>query len=271
MTADRTAAAGNEKGDQVTERGYQYDFSAQHADAMYDETGRAAKAAKVLAIIADHCGDLGGLRLLDIGCSTGIMTRSYAKVFGYVTAIDIDEPAVRFAQRANDLPNVEFRVADSMATGLPADSFDVVTCTHIYEHVPDAQRLVDEIYRVLKPGGVCMFAAGNRFALIEPHYRLPLLAAVPKWLGHRYIRLAGKAPEYYETHRSVRGLRALVRRFEVLDYTERVLREPERFGASDLLRSGTPKQRLALAVVRYAYWLVPTYLWLLRKPTTERP
>lgn len=256
-------------------QGYQLDFSASYADEMYDRTARAAKAEKSLSILADHLADTSGLRLLDIGCSTGFMTSLYAERFRSTLGIDIDEPAVQFAREHaavsatdGEPPRLDFRVADSMATGLPGDSFDVVTCTHIYEHVPDSQRLVDEIYRVLKPGGACLLAAGNRYMAVEAHYKLPLLAAVPKWVGHRYLRLAGKGDHYYETHLSLRGLRRLVRRFEVIDYTRRVIEEPERFAATDMLVPGSMKHRVALALVRRAYWLVPTYLWVLKKPGT---
>ncbi len=56
----------------------------------------------------------------------------------------------------------------------PAAEFDVVTCTHIYEHVPDAQRMMDEIYRVLGTGRrLCYFAAENRIRLWDGHYDLP--------------------------------------------------------------------------------------------------
>jgi len=249
---------------------YQLGFSASHPEQMYDEQARRAKANKSLTILTDYLHDLSALSLLDIGCSTGFMTRIYAERFRSVVALDIDEPAVNFAARENQAPNIEFRVGDSMATGLPSDSFDVVTCTHIYEHVPDAQRLVDEIYRVLKPGGVCMFAAGNRFIPIEGHYGLPLLAAIPKPLGHLYLRAARKGDHYYETHFSHRNLRKLVARFEVIDYTRRVIEHPQRYSATDVVPPDSTKQKVARVIAAHANWLVPTYLWLLKKPAADQ-
>ena len=63
------------------------------------------------------------------------------------------------------------------------------------------------------------------------------------------------------------GLRRLVRAFEVSDYTKHVVREPEQYEATDMVRAGSLKQRLALAMLNTAYWAFPTYLWVLRKPT----
>ena len=71
--------------------------------------------------------------------------------------------------------------------------------------------MMEEIRRVLTPGGVCYFAAGNRLTLMEPHYHLPLLSILPKTIGHIYVRLAGKANSYYETHLIIWGLRRLQR------------------------------------------------------------
>jgi hypothetical protein len=49
----------------------------------------------------------------------------------------------------------------------------------------------------------------------------------------------------------------------------RVLREPERFQATDMVRGGTWRQRVAVSILRAAYWLSPTYIWLLEKPTAN--
>lgn len=149
---------------------------------------------------------------------------------------------------------------------LPDASFDVVVCSHVYKHVPDAARLMKEIRRVLKPGGVCYFAAGNRLAWNEPHYNLPLLSVTPRWLAHRFIRLAGKADFYHEQHLIWWGLQQRVRGFERHDYTARIAADPARYAASYLLPPGSLKTTVARAVLRFVPWLCPGYIWLLRKP-----
>lgn len=249
---------------------YQYGFSTMHREGMYDRDLRDQKARKTLAVLTDIMVTLGNdpakLSLLDIGCSTGHMTHIYGSGFGKVVGVDIDEPAVRYAEQNNDLDNVSFSVSDSMALGFEDDVFDCVTCTQIYEHVPDADRLISEIYRVLKPGGVCYFAAGNRIRLIEPHYRLPLLSVPPKRIGNLYLRLAGHANHYYETHLSYWGLRKLVSQFSILDYTAKVIADPVKYHATEIVRAGSLKQMVALTILKVAYWLCPTYIWILRKP-----
>jgi len=232
---------------------------------MYDSVSRGQKARKAIAILADQHPALRELDLLEIGCSAGYGTVVYAEAFRSVTGIDIDEPAVAHAQASNPRPNVRYLVMDSERTGFPDACFDAIVCTHIYEHVPDARRLMQEIHRLLRPGALCFFSAGNRICWNEPHYRLPLLSVLPKPLAHRYLQLLGRGTSYYENHLTYWGLKRLVAGFELVDYTIRVVDDPERFQATDVVRPGSIQQRLSRLALSAAYWACPTYLWVLRK------
>jgi len=249
---------------------YQRDFSELHPETMFDERGRLLKAQKTAAVILDAMSGFGleptRARVLDIGCSTGILTRHYAESFGDVVGVDIDDGAVEWAESNRSASNIEYRVGDSMELPFADCEFDVVTCTHIYEHVPDAQRMLDEIFRVLKRGGLCYFAAENRLRIWDGHYNLPLLTPLPKPLRDVYVRWTRKGERCYETHLSLWGLRRLVHRFEITDYTAAVVRDPEKYMAGDMIRPRSLNQCAALAALTVAYWAFPTYLWILRKP-----
>jgi len=250
---------------------YQRDFTHREAarTAMYDVGGRTLKANKILAILKDCLGRLNGLSLLDLGASTGIITALVAREFRHSVGIDIDLSAVRYAARTHGGNNICFVVGHGIRPAFAADSFDVVICNQVYEHVPDARAMMSEIRRVLRPGGVCYFGANNRLKLIETHYgRLPLLSVFPKPLAHLYLRILRRASYYYETHFTVWGLRRLVADFEIIDYTARIVADPVEFCATDMITSGTLHQKLALQVLKYAFWLFPGYIWLLKKPAS---
>lgn len=252
------------------DKGYQENFSSLHPEIYFDEAERAPKAAKLLRILYDAFGgDLSGLHAVDIGCSTGTMCRVLSVHFRQVTGIDIDAQAIEYARRHSESDRLEFKVGDAMATGLEAGSADVVVCAHVYEHVPDPWRMMDEIHRVLRPGGVCYFAAENRLVFRDGDYRLPLLSVMPKWLGHHYIRLAGKADSYYETLLFYWQLSRMTAAFTREDYTRKVVADPVAFAATDMIEPESMKQALALAVIDRAYWLFPNYLWVLRKPVGQ--
>ena len=247
------------------ERGYQDGFS-DRGTAMFNEEGRRRKAATMVAVLREAIDrPLETLELVNVGGSAGIIDEYLARHFGRVTGIDIDEKAIHHARDNYQRDNLAFEVGDAMDLQIADASVDVVVCSQVYEHVPDAGRMMAEIHRVLKPGGLVYFAAGNRLMWNEPHYNLPLLSVLPRPLAHLYIRLSGKADFYYEKHLSWWGLRRLVRDFKVTDYTPTILADPTRYEADYMVRPGSRKQGIASFIARYLIWLVPGYIWLLEK------
>lgn len=243
---------------------YQLNFSSHH-EVLYDLKQREQKANKILSILIDYLGNLDKLCLLDVGCSTGIMTNLLSHRFKSTIGIDIDEEGVAFAKQKFSRDNLTFSVKDAMNMEFPDNFIDVITCSHIYEHVPDSQKLVLEIHRVLKPGGVCFFAAANRIAIKDPEYGLPLLSILPKFMAHRYVRIIRRADFYYENFLTYWQLKKLVSNFKVIDYTKKVIGDPEKFCATDMIRNGSMSQKIILFILKYVYWLCPTYIWLLKK------
>lgn len=243
----------------------QLGFSEQHASVVFDRASRRQKAMKVLAVLEDQLGDLKSLTALDLGCAAGNSTVWYGDAFRNVVAVDIDHPALAYAARHNAKTNIAYAMMNGERLALRDESFDVVICAHVYEHVPDARKLLGEIHRLLKPGGVCFFSAGNRLSLIEPHYRLPLLSVMPRFLSHLYLRLLGRGSYYYERHLTYWGLRKLVSAFSLVDYTRRIVEDPVKFNASEVVRPGSLAQALSRWLLAICYWACPTYIWVLKK------
>jgi SAM-dependent methyltransferase len=243
-------------------------YSDLQAD-MLDEQGRRRKAAKILAVLRHFLGveDLSGLRALDIGCSAGFISDELRLAGAAVIGLDIDEPGLDKArQRFGE--HVDFIAAPGSAIPLPSKSVDVVVFNHIYEHVPDPDAVMAEIARVLRDEGVVYLGLGNRLGVMEPHYKLPFLSWLPRWLADRYVRLAGRADSYYEAFRTRSGLRRLCGGLTVWDYTYTVLSQPDRFAADDLV----PRRlrRAPLAFWRALSPVLPTYIWV-GTPATHAP
>lgn len=246
-------------------RGYQHNFSAS-SPYVFEKENRERKARTMAAVLEDCLPrPLSGLDLLNVGGSAGIIDNFLAGHFRSVVGIDIDAPAIEYANSHFSRDNLEFRVADAMSLPYDDDSFDVVICSHVYEHVPDPRRMFSEIHRVLRDGGVCYFSAGNRIMWNEPHYNLPLLSVIPRPLAHVYIRLAGKASHYHEKHLSYWGLKSLVSRFSCRDYTVQLVEQPEKFHTDYMISPGSFKAQLARTLLRLAYWAFPGYIWVLVK------
>ena len=250
-------------------RNYQYDLSGKHV-SMFDKQIRIKKAQKTLLVLNDYLKNTSGLTLLDIGSSSGIMTLEYAKQFKNVIGIDLDKRAIEFAKRNNKTHNIEYFESPIEESGFKDENFDVITCSHIYEHVPSDIVLMDEIYRLLKPGGICYLAAGNKYSIVEAHYKLPFLSFFPKKVADAYIRLFTNEKEYYEKHRSLRGLKKLVSRFNIHDYTLKIIKYPSKFSAEEMLKEGTPKYYFYNLIALFGYFFIPTYVWIIEKPIKDK-
>jgi ubiquinone/menaquinone biosynthesis C-methylase UbiE len=250
-------------GGQILMRGYQYGYS-NKCGSVYDVQSRERKAQTMIIVLSDFLKKpLRDLRLLNVGGSAGIIDNYLAGHFGSVVGVDIDEPAITYARNTYHKANLEFRVGDALKLEFTDNAFDVIVCSQVYEHVPDAQRMMDEIFRVLVPRGVCYFAASNRVMWNEPHYNLPLLSLIPRPLAHGYVRLTGKASHYHELHYSYWGLQNLVRHFVVHDYTLKMIQDPNKYCIDYMISPGSIKTSFARFIVKHFRCLSPGYIWLL--------
>ena len=245
--------------------GYQEDYSAKDP-SLYDIEARTIKAQKIFRVIDDFCvNDPGTCQCLDIGCSAGINTNFLADHVRDAVGLDIDGPAIRSGYMRKK-QNCDFIIGDATRLPFKDATYDIVICNHIYEHVPDADTLMDEIFRVLKPGGFCYFGAGNRFCIIEPHYRLPFLSWFPKPAADLYLLMLNRDWPYYENLRSFYGIKKLFSRFSVTDYTLKIIENPERFYADDTISKKSLIRLIPKSVMKLLMPLIPTYIFILSKP-----
>lgn len=220
----------------------------------------------MVSVLSEHCEtDLSSLTLLNVGGSAGIIDEYLSRYFRHVTGIDIDEKAIQYAKNTFSKDNLVFELGDALNLRYADESFDVVICSHVYEHVTNANTMMKEIHRILKPGGFVYFAAGNRLMYNEPHYNLPLLSVMPRFLAHLYMRAAGKGTHYHEKHLSYWGLKRLTKQFDMTDATVDIIRQPEKYHTEYMLRPRSRKHRVAFFIARYFIWLVPSYIWILKK------
>jgi SAM-dependent methyltransferase len=158
------------------------------------------------------------LRLLDIGCGTGA-TIAHLRRYGLVQGIDMSPLALRYCRERG-----ESRVACASATHLPfgGETFDIITALDVIEHLDDDLRGVQEIRRVLQPGGNALIFVPAFQALWGPNdtqsghkrrYRLGELRQLietaglnirminyanvamflPIWFGRKLLHLSGKS------------------------------------------------------------------------------
>ncbi len=113
---------------------------------------------------------LPGARVADVGCGGGLLSEALAKSGAHVTGIDMGEKVIEIARlhlhesrlEAPDL-DVDYRVQSSAElAAAEAESYDAVCCMELIEHVPDPEALVNDLARMVKPGGVVVMSTLNR-------------------------------------------------------------------------------------------------------------
>jgi SAM-dependent methyltransferase len=102
--------------------------------------------------------------VLDLGCGTGygaaILARAGA---ASVLGLDIDPSTVEWAQGANREKNLSFSVSSDLGAGLAAESFDLITCFEMIEHVtePVQRATIASTARLLKKDGILLISTPN--------------------------------------------------------------------------------------------------------------
>jgi 2-polyprenyl-6-hydroxyphenyl methylase / 3-demethylubiquinone-9 3-methyltransferase len=118
-----------------------------------------------LAHIDRLAGGLAGKRVLDVGCGGGILAEAMAAKGAQVTGIDLADRALKVAQLHGIEvgSGVDYRLisAEDLAAEAP-ESFDVVTCMEMLEHVPQPPSVVAACARLARPGGHVFFSTINR-------------------------------------------------------------------------------------------------------------
>ena len=133
----------------------------------------------------DGLAALQGKRVLDVGCGGGILADAMARRGAEVLGIDLAGKALKVAQLhaiEAATPRVDYRevAVETLAADVP-ETFDVVTCMEMLEHVPDPAAIVGACARLARPGGWIFFSTINRsakafaFAIVGAEHVLRLL------------------------------------------------------------------------------------------------
>ena len=110
------------------------------------------------------CAEKTPRTVLDVGCGIGGASRHLAKGFGEGTSVTGITLSPKQVSRAKELAeqqgvrNANFRVMNALAMDFPDNSFDLVWACESGEHMPDKKKYVEEMVRVLKPGGTLVVA-----------------------------------------------------------------------------------------------------------------
>lgn len=107
-------------------------------------------------------------KVLDVGCGFGGTSRYLAKKLGQKASVTGITLSPKQVERGTELakeqgtPNAQFTVMNALAMEFPDNSFDIVWACESGEHMPDKKAYIDEMMRVLKPGGTFVMACWSQ-------------------------------------------------------------------------------------------------------------
>ena len=174
-------------------------YYARHVASPAYRASRTRKAELVYAMCAERLGSAA--RVVDLGAGTGIMTRALEALSGRpIVGFEIDRSFMQETER--------MAVADLEMLPVADGAIDFGIANHVYEHVASLDRFFAELARALAPDGRVYLTAGNRYAPIEPHYRIPTLSWWPRPVAERLLRWSGRGDSYddirFTTHAKLR-------------------------------------------------------------------
>ncbi len=141
-------------------------------------------------------------RILDGGCSYGYTTKYFSRKSTMTFGIDLDPLHIEAAK--SKYPEINFSVRSIESTGFDSNTFDAVILTDVLEHTSDKIASLNEIYRILKSGGVFIVTTPHKglFGFMDPYnygyYFRKYLPFIYKGI-YKFVRLLkeGKIPKGY--------------------------------------------------------------------------
>jgi ubiquinone/menaquinone biosynthesis C-methylase UbiE len=134
------------------------------SEEEFDQSGVVEIERLVLAdlTLLAQGRDPKSLRVLEIGCGAGRMTKHLAAIFGEVAGVDVSGEMIRQARaRLAGIANARLYETSGVDLAIfPDEEFDLILSAYVFQHVPSAEIIASnlrEAWRVLKPGGVLKF------------------------------------------------------------------------------------------------------------------
>src|SRR3989344_44205 len=230
---------------------------------LLDKNGRLRVAQQLHAILQDWYGSahLKPLKVLDYGCSNGVITNFMAKYVKNIIGTDVDEIAIKQALQKFRAKNLSFLLTKDEQLPFKNNSFDIVICNQVYSYLDNPKIMINEIYRVIKKDGICLFSGDNLFRPIEPLYNLPFIRLLPKKITESILKSLGYKNIYLGQYKTYWELKKLFNKFVITDYTIKILKNPAGFKYKNLEKYSKILSIIPNSILKIAEPFYPSFIF----------
>lgn len=148
--------------------------------------------------LSDLISDLEQRSVLDLGSGRGKFlieaTRRGIKAVG----LELNQDYINMTLSRAKLEGIEVEVRQGSGEVLPFGSeiFDFINIAEVIEHVADPKKVMSEVFRVLKPGGLVYVSVPNRYGLKDQHFNLYFVNWLPRCFSRMFISIFGQHKDY---------------------------------------------------------------------------
>jgi len=129
-----------------------------------------------------------GKRALEVGPGSGVYIPVLKSLCDSVTVTDCERAYLSAIERRySSDPSVRIAIDDITRTKLPDETFDLILCTEVIEHISDSAAAIKNLYRLMKKSGVLVLSTPQRYSTLEITARLALSPALI-WLTRMLYR-----------------------------------------------------------------------------------
>lgn len=221
----------------------------------------------VTKAIATHASTIPDSSALEYGPGSGIYLPILAQQCAQITAADIEPAYLSEIQAlAIEMKRLKLLVDDIQDSRIADNSYGLILCSEVLEHVPDPERSLKTLYRILMPGGIAIVTTPQRYSLMELSCKVAFLPGIIQLVRRIY-----REPVLETGHISLRTSAAFSHAitdsgFEVLEHDKFGLYLPvlAEFGGEAGGRIiESLERRIAGSKAEGALW---TQAYVLRKP-----
>lgn len=161
--------------------------------------------------LIENISDLLGRPSLDIGSGEGGFLLDFTKHGGDIVGLEKNDEYIKHTNNLATQVDMRVSIKRGVAEKLPFNDneFLFINMSEVIEHVECPNRVINEVYRVLRKDGIVYMSAPNRFSIRDSHFHLYFVNWIPRCLSDYFIRVFDKHKDYLDNNAGRQSLKEM--------------------------------------------------------------